>query len=403
LLPGKYTNPTNVFVGKGVLLSALTESFTAEDNVLVVCGSNETAKIIIKEEIDIFFKNNNIPYTVLKGVESNPKSDKVYDGIAICKKNSINKIIAIGGGSVIDTAKSIGIGANYIGDFFDYFKGNVKVTESLDVGVILTISGAGSETSDGAVITHGAFKYAVGSPLMYPKFAVLDPQYTITVPDKLLYAGIVDSVTHVLERYFSNTNNVVTSDALCESLIKVLIKLAFKTLNNNQDLEIRMDLMWASKLAHDSTVGFGRKHDWASHTVAHEIAVRYNTIHGETLAVIYPAWMKLVSKKGHTNVLNQLHDKVFSDNEIIQLVGKYSNAIDAYSAFLNKLNMTSSIFKLTNDSEINKNFADIANSCSSTTLSGTIGNYTRLNVQDITELLCLAEYEFVDSNKGITK
>jgi len=224
---------------------------------------------------------------------------------------------------------------------------------------------------------------------MYPQFAVLDPQYTITVPNKLLYAGIVDSITHVLERYFSNTSNVLTSDGLCESLIKTLIKLGFNTLNNNQDLETRMDLMWASKLAHDSTVGFGRKHDWASHTIAHEIAARYNTIHGETLAVIYPAWMKLISNKGHTTILAQLHDKVFNDSEIMALNGKHANAIDAYSAFLSKLNITLNITKLTGDSEISRHFEDIAESCSKTTLSGTIGNYIRLNVEDIEKLLHL--------------
>ena len=151
LLSGKYANPTNVFVGKGVLINALNESISVEDKVLVVCGSNKTAKKIIEEEIDVYFNKNNIYYNLLEGVESNPRSDKVYDGIAICRKNFINKIIAIGGGSVIDTAKSIGIGVNYDGDFFDFYKGDVKVSESWDVGAILTISGAGSDGSLGRI------------------------------------------------------------------------------------------------------------------------------------------------------------------------------------------------------------------------------------------------------------
>ena len=206
-------------------------------------------------------------------------------------------LLALGGGSVIDTAKAIGFGALYKGDFWDFFTGAAKIEKTLPVGVVLTISAAGSEGSDSCVITQERGNLKWGCPktdVIRPKFAVLNPRFTCSLPAYQTASGAVDMMAHIMERYFTNTPDVGLTDRLCEALLKTVLDAAPKAIADPNDYAARADLMWAGMLAHNNSCGVGREQDWASHQIEHELSAFYDCAHGAGLAVILPAWMEYV-------------------------------------------------------------------------------------------------------------
>ena len=298
MLDGIIRNPTEVYFGHGAELNVGNLIKKHSNKVLLHYGGNSFKKYGLFERVADSLKNAGVEFIEIGGVKSNPEADLVYESIDVCRKENIDFILAVGGGSVIDSAKAIGIGVPYSGDFFDFFEKKQKPQASLKVGVILTIPGSGSETSDSAVITHSQLKkkYDCSNPLMFPVFAILNPEVTFTVSKFYTSCGIVDAIAHVLERYFSNTAYVDCTSRIGEGLIKTLIKYANIVDKEPDNYDVRAEIMWACKLAHDNTAGFGRKQDWSSHSIAHELGLIYDVTHGATLAVIFPAWMKIVYK-----------------------------------------------------------------------------------------------------------
>jgi hypothetical protein len=198
---------------------------------------------------------------------------------------------------VIDTAKAIGFGTPYEGDFWDFFCGKAKIETTLPVGTVLTISAAGSEGSDSCVITLEEGNLKWGCPktdVIRPKFSVLDPRYTCSLPAYQTASGATDMMAHICERYFTNTPDVALTDRLCEALLKTVIDAAPKAVANPDDYTARADLMWAGMLAHNNSCGVGRTQDWASHQIEHELSAFYDCAHGAGLAVVMPAWMEYV-------------------------------------------------------------------------------------------------------------
>ena len=221
----------------------------------------------------------------------------MYEGIALARTEGADFLLAIGGGSVIDTAKAIGMGVPYDGDFWDFFTGKAKIERTLPVGTVLTISAAGSEGSDSCVITQEDGNLKWGCPktdLIRPKFSVLDPTYTCSLPDYQLACGAVDMLAHLCERYFTNTPDVALTDRLCEAVMKTIVDAAPKALADHSDYASHADLMWAGMLAHNNSCGIGRDQDWASHQIEHELSAFYDCAHGAGLAVVMPAWMEYV-------------------------------------------------------------------------------------------------------------
>ena len=238
-----------------------------------------------------------LPFVELSGVQANPRSGKVYEGIELARQNGCDFILALGGGSVIDTAKAIGFSMGYDGDFWDFFTGKAKIERTLPVGVVLTIAAAGSEGSDSCVITQERGNLKWGCPktdLIRPKFAVLDPRLTCSLPAYQTASGAVDMMAHICERYFSNTPDVALTDRLCEALLKTIVEAAPKAIAAPGDYAPRADLMWAGMLAHNNSCGVGRVQDWASHQIEHELSAFYDCAHGAGLAVVMPAWMEYV-------------------------------------------------------------------------------------------------------------
>jgi alcohol dehydrogenase YqhD (iron-dependent ADH family) len=263
--------------------------------VLIHYGGGSVIKSGLLDRVKASLKAENIEFTELGGVMPNPRSGLVYKGIDICKKEKVDFVLAVGGGSTIDSSKAIALGSLYEGDFWDFYEGK-QVERALPVATILTISAAGSEGSGGSVVTHekGMLKRACGGDAMRPVFSILNPELTMTLPNYQTACGATDMMAHVMERYFTNTKEVEITDRLCEGILLTIIKEAPIALANPNDYESRANLMWAGMVAHNDVCGVGRDSDWSSHQMEHELSAFYDVAHGAGLAVMFPAWMKYV-------------------------------------------------------------------------------------------------------------
>ena len=293
-----FYSPTLFAFGQGEAsrAGALVRQFGGS-KVLLVAGGGSVLKNGAYDAAAASLKEAGIPWCELWGVQANPRSGKVYEGISLARKEGVDFLLAIGGGSVIDTAKAIGMGVPYDGDFWDFFTGKAKIERTLPVGTVLTISAAGSEGSDSCVITQENGNLKWGCPktdVIRPKFSVLDPTYTCSLPDFQLACGAVDMLAHLCERYFTNTPDVALTDRLCEAVMKTVVDAAPRALADHDDYAAHADLMWAGMLAHNNSCGIGREQDWASHQIEHELSAFYDCAHGAGLAVVMPAWMEYV-------------------------------------------------------------------------------------------------------------
>lgn len=265
------------------------------NRVLIHYGRGSVVKSGLLDRVKASLEKEGLSYSELGGVCPNPKSGLVYTGIDICRSQNIDFILAVGGGSVIDSAKLIAAGVLYDGDFLDFCK-EKPVERALPVGTVLTIPAAGSEGSPNAVITDETtlVKKGARGDAIRPAFSILNPELCFTLPPFQQAAGISDIIAHVLERYFTPTENVEATDRLCEAVLLTVIKEAPAIMKNPRDYEAQANLMWAGMLAHNNVCGVGRIQDWASHNMGHELSSLYNTVHGASLSVMFPAWMKYV-------------------------------------------------------------------------------------------------------------
>ena len=237
-----------------------------------------------------------IPHVELGGVKPNPHDSLVYKGIEIVRENGIDFILAVGGGSTIDSSKAIAMGVPYKGDFWDFYEGKASAACALPIGVVQTIAAAGSEGSGDSVITKedGMLKRGASSEHIRPKFAVQNPALLCTLPAYQTACGITDIMAHVFERYFTNTLEVEITDRLCEAVLLTMVKEGPRAIADPTNYQVRANIMWAGTVAHNGVVGCGRSQDWNSHAIEHELSALYDCAHGAGLAVIMPAWMEYV-------------------------------------------------------------------------------------------------------------
>ncbi len=295
-----FTYITQIIFGKdGVekLSSKIKQYEPNAKKVLIVYGSDRIKTNGLLDKVEANLKQANLQYLELGGVKPNPRLSKVYEGIDICKKDTIDFIVAIGGGSVIDTAKAIGCGSKYDGDVWDFFNG-VNPTSTIKVCSILTIPAAGSESSLSCVVTNedGWLKKSINNDAIRPIFSILDPTLTYSLPKYQIGAGVFDMLSHIMERYFTNTKSVDITDRLCEAAMKTIINYGPKTYNDPTNYEYRSQIMWAGSIAHNGLLNTGREQDWASHRIGMELSAMYDTTHGATLSIITPHWMEYVYK-----------------------------------------------------------------------------------------------------------
>lgn len=264
--------------------------------VLIHYGSGSAVRSGLLDRVKKSLDSEEIFYTELGGVKPNPRDTLVYEGIEICRRENIDFILCVGGGSVIDSAKGIAAGALYDGDFWDFYTDKAEIEKALPVGTVLTIAAAGSEGSGASVVTQESTKLKrdTGSDLLRPKFSVLNPQLTCTLPAFQTACGAADIMAHVFERYFTNTAEVEITDRLCEAVLLTMMKETPRVIADPDNYEARANIMWAGTVAHNDIVGVGRIQDWNSHAIEHELSGMYDVAHGAGLAVIMPSWMEFV-------------------------------------------------------------------------------------------------------------
>ncbi|MDO5378597.1 MAG: iron-containing alcohol dehydrogenase [Clostridia bacterium] len=263
---------------------------------LVVYGGGSVVRSGLLAQVLASLDEAGIAHMEMGGVVPNPRDDLVYEGIRLCRENNLDFLLPVGGGSAIDTAKAIADGVPYDGDFWDFYSGKATPERALPHGCVLTIPAAGSEGSNSSVITKadGSLKRGLSSELHRPRFAVMNPELTFTLPRYQLACGITDMMAHIMERYFTNTKDVALTDRLAEALLQSIIEAGPKAIADSTDYESHATLMWAGMLAHNNSVGVGREQDWGSHQIGHELSAKYDCAHGASLAVVFPAWMKTV-------------------------------------------------------------------------------------------------------------
>ena len=261
--------------------------------VLIHYGGGSVVRSGLLERVRNSLREQGIDSVELGGVKPNPRSGLVYEGIELCRKEKVDFILAVGGGSTIDSAKAIAAGTVYDGDFWDFYMGK-PVTKALPVGTILTIAAAGSEGSPDSVITkeEGMLKRGASGEAYRPVFSILNPALTQTLPAYQTACGITDIMAHLFERYFTNTRDVEVTDRLIEGLLMTMIHEAPKVIADPNDYQARANIMWTGMIAHNNCCGVGRDQDWASHALEHELSALYDCAHGAGLAVVFPAWME---------------------------------------------------------------------------------------------------------------
>lgn len=268
--------------------------------VLLLYGGGSVVRSGLLDRVQQSLAEAGVEYLTMGGIKPNPTDDRVYEGIDLVRREGIDFLLAVGGGSVIDTAKGIACGAPYDGDFWDFYCGKKTVEHAMPVGVVLTIPAAGSEGSGNSVITRldGLHKLSLRTEsALRPRFAVMNPVLTMTLPPYQTAAGIVDMMVHIMERYFTPTQDVEITDRVAEGVLKAIIDQARIVMEHPDDYDARANIMWSGTLAHNGVCGTGRREDWSSHFMEHELSAVYGVTHGAGLAVIAPAWLEYVAAK----------------------------------------------------------------------------------------------------------
>ena len=353
--------------------------------VLLHYGGGSVVRSGLLERVKASLTSEGIAYVELGGVMPNPRSGLVYEGIELCKKENVDFVLAVGGGSTIDSVKAIAAGAVYDGDFWDYYQGK-SIDEALPIGTILTIAAAGSEGSPDSVITHeeGMYKRGASGEALRPKFSILNPELTQTLPPYQTACGITDIMTHLYERYMTNTEEVEVTDRMIEGLLLGMIHEGPRVIEDPNCYQARANIMWAGMMAHNNSCGVGRSQDWSSHNIEHELSALYDIAHGAGLAVVLPA--VLTYNLNHDVMrLAQVAQRVwgcqmdYHHPEVTALAG-----IKALKQFFVSIGMPKNFEELGAKEEDIEKLTHIA--CYGDGRQGTMGGYVTLEEDDIANI-----------------
>lgn len=353
--------------------------------VLIHYGGGSVVRSGLLDRVKASLEKEGIDYILLGGVKPNPRSGLVYEGIELCRSEKVDFVLAVGGGSTIDSAKAIAAGAIYDGDFWDFYCGKY-IEKALPVGTILTIAAAGSEGSPDSVITNenGMFKRGATGNAIRPVFSILNPALTQTLPPYQTACGVTDIMAHLYERYLTNTKDVEVTDRVIEALLLTMIHEAPRVMENPDNYEARANIMWAGMLAHNNVCGVGRSQDWSSHDVEHELSALYDCAHGAGLAVTMPAMF--------TYVMN--HDVMRFAKMAVRVWGCQMDfdhpevtakaGIEALRSFLISIGMPRNFEELGAKAEDIPHMVDSL--CNGNGRPGVIGGFVPLNTEDCTKI-----------------
>ena len=386
-----FYSPTKFVFGRGAeaQVGALVRAFGGT-KVLLHFGGGSVKRNGVYDAVVKSLVGVGVEYAPLGGVQPNPRSGLVREGIALCRKEKVDFVLAVGGGSVIDSAKAIAFGTLYDGDFADFYFGkDVKnqppVPKALPVGTVLTIAAAGSEGSANSIINlePGNLKRGATGDALRPKFSVLNPEFTFTLSPYQTACGLTDIFAHVVERYFTPTKEVEITDALCEAVMRTVVKEGAKVMANPRDYDARANIMWAGTVAHNNVCGVGRAQDWSSHGIEHELSALYDCAHGAGLAVVMPAWMEYVMEADiarFARFAERVWDVCEGSPEEMAKEG-----IRRYRAWLKSIGMPQ------NFAELGAKAEDIPALVEKLGLKGnTLGAFRPLNDADVTAILRIA-------------
>ncbi len=383
-----FQNATKIIFGKGTEENVGEETKLHSDKVLLHYGGGSIKQSGLYDRVTASLKKSGVAFVELSGVKPNPRLSLVKEGIKICRDNGIKFILAVGGGSVIDSAKAIAVGVPYSGDVWDFYDGKGTPKEALKVATVLTIPAAGSESSPSSVISDDEkqLKRGLTVEIIRPVFSIMNPELTYTLPAYQTACGAADIMAHIMERYFTNTTDVELTDRLCEATMKTLINNVPQILKKPDDYASRADVMWTGCVAHNDILGTGREGDWGSHMIEHEISAIYDVAHGAGLAVVFPAWMKYVYKHNVSRFV-QFASRVF--NVEIDFYNPEKTALEGIrrlEMFFESIGLPIRLLQMNiKDDKISEMAAK-----STQKDSFAVGNFVKLKTSDVAEILKLA-------------
>ncbi|MDR1560249.1 MAG: iron-containing alcohol dehydrogenase [Clostridiales bacterium] len=386
----EFLNPTKIIFGKGTI-AQLGDEIKAHGGtkVLVHLGGGSVKKNGVYDQVINSLNAAGVSFVEQWGVRPNPRVKLIREGIEICRKENVDFILAVGGGSVIDSAKGVAVGVPYDGDVWDFYIGKAEPKTKLPVATVLTIPAAGSESSWSSVVTNdeGAFKRPLDDAVLFPAFSILDPEATYTLPPYQTACGVADMMAHVMERYFTNIQHVELTDRLCEATLKTIMNNVKTALSEPENYDARAEIMWSGTVAHNNILHMGRIGDWASHNIEHELSAVNDVAHGEGLAVIFPAWMKYVYKHDIQRFV-QFASRVFNiENNFHEPERTALKGIDALETFFRSIGLSTKLSEI----GIGEDKFDMIAVKVLKSDGKTAGNFVKLTAGDIKKILEIAK------------
>lgn len=387
-----YYAPTEVVFGKESEqhVARLVKKYGGH-RVLVHYGGGSAKKSGLLDKVCDQLKQEGLEYLLLGGVVPNPRLSLVHQGIELCRKEGVDLILAIGGGSVIDSSKAIAYGVPYDGEVWDFFSGKNKPVSALPVGCVVTNPASGSEMSDSCVITNEETKDKRGysSQLGRCKFSISNPERTITLPPYQTAAGVADIMMHTMERYFSNDMDMDLTESIAEALLRTMIKNAYKVMDNPQDYQARAQIMWGGSLAHNGLTECGMQRDWACHKLEHELSGMFDVTHGAGLTAIWPTWGRYVYKSNVGRFVRFAVNVIGVSNDSSDPGGTALKGIEAMEQFYKDINMPVTLYELLGRKATDEEIKELARRCSHDG-SITVGNLKVLTREDMKVIYELA-------------
>ena len=355
-----YYAPTEVVFGEKSeeQVAALVKKYGGT-KVLVHYGGKSAERSGLLDKICGLLDKGGIPYVKLGGVVPNPRLSLAKQGIELCRQEGVDFILAVGGGSVIDSAKCIAYGVCYDGDVWDFYLGKAEPVKTLPVAAVLTIPAAGSEMSEASVITNadapresggrllpGGIKLGYSNNLSRPKFAIMNPERTFTLPPYQTAAGVTDIIMHTMERYFNPDCDMTLTDAIAETLMRTMKECVFAVLKNPEDYRNRAQIMWGGSLAHNDVTGNRNNGDWATHQLEHELSGMFDVTHGAGLAAVWPSWARYVMHENLSRFVRFAVNVMDVPNDFTDPEGTALKGIEAMERFYHAIGMPVNIKEL---------------------------------------------------------
>ena len=388
-----YYAPTEVVFGEDSekQVASLVKKYGGK-RVLVHYGGQSAKKSGLLDNIFGLLNEGGIEFFELGGVVPNPRLSKVREGIALCREQKIDFILAVGGGSVIDSAKAIAYGVPYNGDVWNFYLGKATAETCLPVATVLTIPAAGSEMSESSVITNedGDVKLGYSNNISRPKFAIMNPVRTYTLPPYQTAAGVTDMIMHTMERYFTHDDDMTLTDSVAEALMRTLKDSVMEVLKNPTDYRHRAQIMWGGSIAHNGLTGCGLSDDWATHQLEHELSGMFDATHGAGLAAIWPSWARYVYKENVSRFVRFAVNVMGVENDFTNPEATALKGIEAMEEFYHAIGMPINIHELIGREVTDKEIREMVRKCSRN-YTTTQGRFKILQVEDMEAIYRMAK------------